>query len=120
MTQEQTQNPTGKITVTWDDLQSRKVDQRLKEQDALARNRSYAAMDETMVEPAAAADDSVGGFAALWRNGIFALALFGLIGALLAWGCGTLLEFKAGLLADAQQRMADINRLVDQTKSGKY
>ena len=31
MTQEQTQNPAGKITVTWDDLQSRKVDQRLKE-----------------------------------------------------------------------------------------
>lgn len=120
MTQEQAQNSTGKITVTWDDLQSRKVDQRLKEQDALARNRSYAAMDESMVEPVQPANDNVGGFAALWRNSIFSLALFGLIGGLLAWGCGAMLEFKASLLADAQQRMADINRLDQQAKAGKF
>ena len=43
--------PPSKLTVTWDDLQTRKVDQRLKEQDALARNRVYAAMDESTVAP---------------------------------------------------------------------
>jgi hypothetical protein len=119
MTQEQTQNSTGTISVTWDDLQSRKVEQRLKEQDALARNRSYAAMDESMVEPVNTTADSVGGFTALWRNSIFSLALFGLIGGLMAWGCGALLEFKASLEADAHARMADINKLDQRAKEGR-
>src|SRR5438128_221931 len=119
MPQEQLQNTVGKITVSWDDLQTRKVEQRLKEQDALARNRTYAAMDESMVatdDPssgggAAATGGGGGGLAGLWRNSIFALALFGLIGGLLAWGCGAMLDFKAGLEADAHQRMQDLHNL---------
>lgn len=103
-----------KITVSYEDLNTRKVDQRLREQEALARNRVYAAMDETMVAPAADA----GAMAGLWRNTVFALAMFGFIGGLLAWGCGTLLEFKADLGADTAERLAGIQRLVTITEQG--
>ena len=41
-----------KITVSWDDLNTRKVDTRLKEQDALARNREYARMNESTLPSA--------------------------------------------------------------------
>ncbi|QOV88813.1 FHA domain-containing protein [Humisphaera borealis] len=105
-----------KITVNYDDLNSRKVEQRLKEQDALARNRVYAAMDETMVAPTEASAPST--LEALWRNSIFALALFGLIGGLLAWGLGTLLEFKADIRKDSVERIDGIRRLIKLTEEG--
>jgi hypothetical protein len=34
--------PDEPISISWDDLKSRKVDQRVKEQQAVARNRAYA------------------------------------------------------------------------------
>src|SRR5688500_7785744 len=105
-----------KITVSYDDLASRKVEQRLKEQDALARNRTYAAMDETMV--ATPESRGPGTLEGLWRNSIFALALFGFIGGLLAWGCGTLLEFKVDLRADSAEKLKGVERLITQTEKG--
>jgi hypothetical protein len=112
MSQDKADNtpPPSKLTVTWDDLQTRKVEQRLKEQDALARNRVYAAMDESTVAPPMTHS---GGVVSVWRNTIFALALFGLIGGLLAWGCGTLLEFKADLQANAAERLDGLRNLAD-------
>ncbi|CAA9394222.1 MAG: hypothetical protein AVDCRST_MAG64-1337 [uncultured Phycisphaerae bacterium] len=106
-----------KITVTYDDLNTRKVEQRLKEQDALTRNRAYAALDESAVGPAADAPPP-GTLAALWRNGIFALAFFGLVGGLLAWACGALLDFKADLRADTAERLAGIAQLITVTEAG--
>lgn len=102
----------GKITVSWDELNTRKVEQRLKEQDALTRNRAYAAMDGSAVAP----DEprAGGGVGTLWRNSVVALAAFGLIGGLLAWGCGALLEFKADLQASAIERLAGVANLAEQ------
>lgn len=106
-----------KIVVSYDELNTRKVEARLKEQDALTRNRVYAAMDEKAVgtaDPAAA-----GRLVGLWRNTIFALALFGLIGGLLAWGCGTLLEFKGDLAANTTERIVGMKRLMEIADEGK-
>ena len=82
---------TDKIVVSYDELNTRKVDQRLKEQDALARNRQYAAMDETVAAAQAAGGGGGRAMGNLWRNTVFALSVFGLIGGLLAWGLGALL-----------------------------
>jgi hypothetical protein len=87
------------IQIQWDDLNTRRVDQRLKEQAALERNRRQAAMDPLSATTSAlAAEDTAAGRAApsdgsRARRGILshpavALALFGLLGGLLAWGVG--------------------------------
>src|SRR3954466_7633756 len=95
------------ITVTYDDLTTRKVETRLKEQDALARNRAYAQMREDAVPDAAptAARPS------FWYNPIFTLVVFGLLGGLLAWGGGALLQFKPSAEDQANQMVKGIREM---------
>lgn len=88
------------IKVTWDDLTSRKVESRLKEQDALSRTREYAQMDADSVPTAAPATLPL--HVRLWRNSIFSLALFGLLGGILAWACGASLQFRPGQALQAE------------------
>src|SRR5438067_1281765 len=79
--------PGEKIQIQWDDLKSRKVDQRLREQEALERNRRQAdgqLLDDGSDESAV----STGRSSSIWYNTIFTMAVFGLLGGLLAWGAG--------------------------------
>jgi hypothetical protein len=76
------------ISISWDDLNTRKVDQRLREQHALTRNRAYARMDADALPVASTSRTS------LLNNTIFTMAMLGLVGGVLAWGCGFLLQFK--------------------------
>ena len=107
----------GAITVTWDDLKSRKVDTRLKEQDALARNRAYAGMAESALEPAFPARAPL--LARLWNNSVVALAVFGLVGGVLAWACGASLQFRADAKADADARMREVHRIDELARAGR-
>jgi uncharacterized membrane protein YjfL (UPF0719 family) len=77
---------TKKITVSYDDLHTRRVENRLREQDALHRTRDYARMDEKSLPQATAPATPV--LLRLWRNSVFAMALFGLTGGVLAWAFG--------------------------------
>ena len=79
-----------KITISLDDLQTRKVETRLKEQDALARNRAYAQMKEDAL-PVASAENTRPSF---WYNPIVVLVAFGLLGGLVAGGASMLLRFE--------------------------
>jgi hypothetical protein len=76
------------ISISWDELNTRKVDQRLREQHALTRNRAYARMDADAMPVATTLKTS------LLDNTIFTLSLLGLVGGLLAWASGFLLQFK--------------------------
>ena len=60
-----------KIAIQWDDLNTRKVEQRLKEQEALARNRRQAEMN-----PVAAALETEGRGSILY-NPVFVMAAGG-------------------------------------------
>jgi hypothetical protein len=95
------------ITVTYDDLQTRKVETRLKEQDALARNRAYAQMKEDALPQASAATSRP----RFWYNPIFTLTVFGLLGGLTAWGLGALLQFKPSAEAQASEMVKGIREL---------
>jgi hypothetical protein len=86
------------INISWDDLNTRKVDQRLREQQAMTRNRAYARMDADNLPVAKPAR------ASLLTNTIFALTAMGLIGGLLAWSCGFLAQIKP----DEQQALDDL------------
>ena len=86
----------ARLQIQWDDLNTRRVDQRLKEQAALERNRRQAAMDPLSATTSAlAAEDAAAGqpgpgagHARFVLHPAVALALFGLLGGLLAWASG--------------------------------
>ncbi len=77
---------TKKITVSYDDLKTRRVENRLREQDALHRTRDYARMDEKSLPQATPPATPL--MLRVWRNSVFAMALFGLAGGVLAWAFG--------------------------------
>ncbi|HZL38135.1 MAG TPA: FHA domain-containing protein [Tepidisphaeraceae bacterium] len=77
----------NKITINWDDLQTRRVDNRLREQQAMDRNRSYAQMRDDALPTACASPRG-----SIWNNAIFTMAFFGLLGGLLAWGTSLLVQ----------------------------
>jgi hypothetical protein len=98
------------ITISWDELGTRKVDQRLREEQALNRNRAYAQLDDTQVGNAAQVRFS------LMHNTIFFMAVLGVIGGFLAWGCGLVTQVQSAeqKAFDALHRMRHIEFLHDQ------
>jgi hypothetical protein len=76
-----------KIKIEWDDLKSRKVDLRLKEQEAVERNRRQAELNPVVLNAPTSTRSSI------WYNSVFVMAFFGLLGGLLAWGGGEILRY---------------------------
>src|ERR1700733_1327419 len=90
-----------KITLTLDDLHTPQVEEKLRQQSALATaqaNSQRAAVTPSRLPVPDSRNVS------LWRNTFFNLTVFGLLGGLLAWGCGELVEyFNPDLRAQAQE-----------------
>lgn len=105
-----------KITVSWDDLSSRKVDTRLKEQEALARNRAYAQLDADAVTPQPSARAGRGNF--LYNSAVY-MSLFGLLGGLLAWGLGQIIVYKPAEQAKAIELMNSIEKVKRARENGR-
>ncbi|HEX4796889.1 MAG TPA: FHA domain-containing protein [Humisphaera sp.] len=70
----------GKISISWDELKTRRVENRLREQQAVARNRAYSQLKEDALPEATPTKIS------LWQNTLVVMTIFGLLGGLLAWG----------------------------------
>ena len=121
----------GRIQIQWDDLNTRRVDQRLKEQAALERNRRQAAMDPLSATTSAlAAEDAAAGRPAptdssrprrsILNHPAIALALFGLLGGLLAWGAGLgLASAQPDLKAQAMVHMQTVRDYLDRARRGE-
>jgi hypothetical protein len=97
-------NGDGKISISWEDLRTRKVEQRLDQMTAVKRNREYAELTDAPEPPA------IRKLQGLWYNTIVYMSVFGLLGGLLAWGAGETLHFKdsarrevAGMMQGVQQ-----------------
>jgi len=96
-----------KLTVSWDEINSPHVDAKLKEQDARARQDAFTS-------PALAMNDrqlKTQQRTSIWYNTVFAMAFFGCLGGLLAWGAGELIQLKPltrtqyiAQLKDAQEK----------------
>src|SRR2546423_2217194 len=74
------------IIITRDELTSRRVDNRIREQQAISRNRLYASLQEDTLPVASRV--RVG----WWQNSALIMTGFGLLGGLLAWCAGLALS----------------------------
>jgi hypothetical protein len=102
-----------KIKIAWDDLNTRKVDQRLREQEALARNRKQAELNPVTAQVERPGKSSI------WYNSLFLMSAFGLLGGLLAWGGGEILRFREDPKATAQIEMREIGDLAHRADIGQ-
>ncbi|MDB5298391.1 MAG: hypothetical protein JWO87_54 [Phycisphaerales bacterium] len=110
--------PDDKILISWDDLNSRKVEARLREQQAVARNREYAQLKEDALPVATAPAKP-----SIWSSSIFYMSVFGLIGGLLAWSAGAVavapltsylgaaLDYRPNDRAESEALLADIRQI---------
>ena len=103
-----------KITVTWDDLQSRRVEARLNEQKAMERNRSYAKLDADAVPETTGPSRSN-----ILYNSIIYMAAFGILGGLLAWGSGVALQFKPSTEAEAADLIHEMQKITAARDTGR-
>jgi hypothetical protein len=99
------------LTISWDELNTRKVDQRLREQQALTRNRAYAKLRADDLPVAKPAHGS------LLNSTTFCMAALGLVGGLLAWGCGFLIQIKPAE-AKAMELIKGIEQIKYQHENG--
>lgn len=101
---------TEKISISWDELNTRKVEQRLDAMQAVKRNRDYASLTDA---PEPVAEPKLKG---LWYNTIVYMSIFGLLGGLLAWGCGVFLHFKPSARLEASRLMEAVGDIRNDPK----
>ena len=106
-------NGSEKIQIQWDDLKTRKVDQRLKEQEALDRNRRQAELNPTTTAVEKPARQSI------WYHPVFLMAVFGYIGGWIAWGGGEILRFRPDARTEANDVMSDIGQIRTAEQAGR-
>ena len=88
--------PAEKLTVSWDEISSPKVDDRLKLLDSAAAAVNNRAPDLNAAAPAAGS---------LIYNAIVYMSFFGLLGGLLGWGISEGLNFRASAAQEAREAM---------------
>lgn len=74
-----------KIRVSWEEVQSAKVDEALKHQDALARAQVHVQQQGSLPPTP---NQPQGYSSSIWYNTLFYMGIFGVIGGLLAWMTG--------------------------------
>jgi len=77
---------TDKIKISTDEVYSSGVDNKLKSQDAIARAQQHYQQQISAAQQVSAIKATVPGKTSIWYNAIFYMALFGLIGGIIAWG----------------------------------
>src|SRR3954453_9802076 len=80
-----------KLTVTWDDVNSPDVDARLREQESKSREDAFTSPALSMNAQQLRTQQRT----SIWYNTVFTMAFFGLLGGLLAWGAGELIQIKS-------------------------
>ena len=97
-----------KITLNFDELHTPEVDDRVRQQEALAKAQANSQKTAATPSRLPVEDMSQG---SLWQNTFFNLMVFGLFGGLLAWGCGELVQY-----LNPDQRTAAVHAMQDREK----
>lgn len=82
--------PNEKLTVSWDDVNSPDVDAKLKEQASKSREDAFTSPAMSMNAAQLKSQQRT----SIWYNTVFAMAFFGCLGGLFAWGAGELIQLK--------------------------
>ena len=106
-------NGNGKITINWEDLRTRQVEQRLGQMQAVRRNQEYAAVTDAEREAPATR------FKSLWYNTLIYMTVFGLLGGMAAWACGMLLHFKPSARLEAAELMDGVQDIRRASTAGR-
>src|SRR5688500_10161546 len=104
-----TARPREKITITWDDINAPEIDARLREQ-----NTQAARGQDSPTSPAlrmSAKQLKQQQRTSIWYNTAFTMAFFGLLGGLLAWGAGELIQLKPKTRAQYTEQLGRANEL---------
>ncbi len=76
-----------KLQISWDDLNHEKVEQKLKEQEAVSSTQDHYKQSNVAIP------EKTVKFKFIY-NALFYLSLFGAIGGLMGWGFGAILQFR--------------------------
>jgi hypothetical protein len=100
----------SKLTISWDELNSPQVDERIGRREAAAREAAEAT---TPAVPASKPLEKSKrrGLQALWYNTIVFMSVFGLLGGLLGWAFGEVLHFRPDAKAEARELISAQNRI---------
>jgi hypothetical protein len=96
----------GKLSITWDEISSAKVDQKLREREYLARTGQHY---EHPTEPVIGAN--VRSRSSIWHNTIVYMTLFGMLGGLLGWGFGEVMHLRPNARSEARELLAAYQQL---------
>ena len=88
----------GKLTITWSEINSPEVDEKLKDRETITRTRDHY---ENPSEPVIGAN--VRSRSSIWYNTIFYMAFFGTLGGILGWGFGELMHFRPNARREARE-----------------
>jgi len=77
--------PDKKITISWDEVSSPQVDATIRQQDALVRAQEHYQPHVPPVTPVPVVVTPRRGSTSIWYSTVFYMAVFGVIGGLVAW-----------------------------------
>jgi len=101
-----------RMQISWDDLSTPAIEQKLKEQDAVAGTQTHYESNAVAVPQEAR---RLG-----WLyNAIVYLSLFGALGGLLGWGFGEVLHYRSNQQAKAQELIRQYDEIVASQKKKK-
>lgn len=87
-----------KLTISWDDLQSDKVESKLQQLEAISAAKEHY---EKASEPVPGSN--IKARSSIWYNTVFYMGVFGLLGGLLGWGFGEIMHFRPNSRMEARE-----------------
>jgi hypothetical protein len=101
------------LSISWDDLHRPEIDDKIKKQEAIARSaESRPALPPSHAEQKSARSK-------WWLNTVVYMSFFGLLGGVMGWGLGTLLNFRPDAETRAKEAIDTRQVFVDARNAGR-
>ncbi|MCC6422614.1 MAG: FHA domain-containing protein [Phycisphaerales bacterium] len=102
------------MTISWDEINNPRIDEKLRQQEALA-----GASQELQMLPVADHPQPARASAGLWYNTLVYMTLFGLLGGMLGWACGEVLHFRPNARTEAREWIDARRQILQDRNDGR-